>query len=96
MSVTRSSHIDTIAWRIVPKLPSDDDPNQDLLYELANGKPIEQLAKVYASGNTANLRNRIRVQCTRLGIPLEYTTPNGIEVLKRAFELFDQYAPKAK
>lgn len=96
MTVTRSSHLDTLAWRIVPKLPSDDDPNQDLLYELANGKAIEELARMYASGNVATLRNRIRVQCTRLDIPLEYTTPDGIDILKRAFDLFDQFASKAK
>lgn len=96
MSVTRSSRLDAAAWQIVDKLPSDDDPNQDLLYELANGEPIEALARMYASGNVATLRNRIRVQCARLDIPLEFTAPDGIEVLKRAFELFNQNAPKTK
>ena len=96
MSVTPSSRLDAAAWQIVERLPSDDDPNQDLLFELANGEPIEMLARMYASGNVATLRNRIRVQCTRLGIPLEYTTPDGIEVLKRAFELFNQNAPRTK
>jgi len=96
MAVTRSSELDTLAWRIVPKLPPDDDPNQDLLYELASGKPIEELARMYASGNVATLRNRIRVQCTRLSIPLEYTAPGGIDILKRAFDLFDQSASRAK
>lgn len=96
MAVTRSSRLDAAAWQIVGKLPPDDDPNQDLFYELATGESTEALAKMYASGNIATLRNRIRVQCERRGIPLEYTSPEGIEVLERAFELFNQNAPKTK
>lgn len=96
MAVTRSSDLDALAWRIVPKLPSDDDPNQDVLYELANGKSFEELARMYASGNVANIQNRIRVQCTRHDIPLEYTRPDGIHILRRAFDLFNENAPKAK
>lgn len=96
MSVTRSSRLDTIAWQVVRKLPLDGDPNQDLLCDLADEKSIEELARQYASGNIAIVRNRIRIQWVRLGISFDYTTPGGIEILKRAFELFDQNAPKAK
>jgi hypothetical protein len=94
MSVSPCTPDANLIWSVVRNLPDDTDPNQDFLFDLSNGMKIEELAERYASGNEAKVRSRIAIQYGKLGIPYPYTSPEGMHILKCAFELFDQRASK--
>ncbi len=79
-----------IAWTVSQKLPADSDPNQDLLFYLSEGWSIDALAKEYASGNVATIRTRLELQYGKLDIPFPYSSREGLDILKLAFDIFDQ------
>lgn len=87
MSIPKDTHDDELVLKVALNLPEDGDPNQDFLFDLAHGMPLEELASRYASGNISNVRSRIQLQYGKLGIPLPYTDPHAMHILRHAFEL---------
>ena len=87
MSASNDTQEDEIILDVSLRLPKDGDSNQDLLFDLAHGVPIEELASRYSSGNISNVRSRILLQYGRLGISLPYTEPHAMHILRCALEL---------
>lgn len=87
MSIPTVTNDDELILEVALKLPGDGDPNQDFLFDLAHGMPVEELASRYASGSISNIRSRIAIQYGKLGIPLPYTDPQAMHILRSAFDL---------
>ncbi len=87
MSIPTGTSDDELIIEVALRLPEDGDPNQDFLFDLAHGMSLEELASRYASGNITSVRSRIAIQYEKLGIPLPFTDPRAMHILRSAFDL---------